>query len=428
MKNSLKLVTSLLIAPYLFSFGEWEKIDDFEYEDPAEMWNTWFIGGVAADLAIAEILQDPADPENKALYFDINAYNTTLWILSAMIPKEEVVIPDGSEATLYFRWFWTGVDHATSPMLTDIQSTWLAPGEEGNNTDRPADFTVLNWEQRVNIHSNVADFGARTPFLDLYDNNQYRPALLPGGQELFEIPVGTWIEYWIHVNNAPGATGADEYSVYVKVTGEEQKRLIVSSASNPDLYFDTMLFRGQLAGDIRRFRYVSYTGPPTNRFVGDMTLLDDVYFDPTGLNLETPPDVVLPEGSVEFWNGQPLVRLEGGEAWVETPLLKWLGVDGDPWVWSDAFSTWLYLPEYSGLGAWTFVTHFGEAPGEGTGEVWNGLPIVTSADGSSWVDSPLLNWLMVDHDPWIWCDSLVTWLYLPEYDAAGAWVYVFPGG
>ena len=410
-----------LLLPAI-AFATWEKIDDFEYENPADMWNTWFIAGQVGFIAIADIIEDPADKDNKALHFDINAYQMDVHTLTAMLPKAETRIPDGTEATFYWRWFMAG--HDTSPVIgfSLDEYEWMEPGAEGNDTERPWSDVIVNWDYRTVILPNPT--WRRDQHIDIYDNNRYEIAYtFPG--ELFEFPAGQWFEFWKHVVNAPGASGADEYSVYARPLGGDQVRLIIGS-STPDLFFDTALFRGQLNGDLLRFRLVSYTGARNARYAGDMVLYDDFYIDYSGLNLTTPEGVRLPDTILEFWNGLPLVRI--GEAeWVESPLLKWLGVDFDPWIWSDALSTWVYLPEYKGSGSWMYVMPSPGEPPSGTGETWNGLPVVTLGDGSSWVESPLLDWVMVNHDPFLWSSTFSTWLYLPEYNAAGTWVYVLPG-
>lgn len=408
-----------------FLLAEWEKIDDFEYESADSLWDTWFLAGPLSEQAITEIIPDPVNPENRVLWYDVNTYQTTSQNPHAMVPKESTPVPDGSEATLYWRWFWTGVDFAAMMGFAVEPNAWTEPGEEGNETDRPISFDLVNWgDFRTVVNNQVSDFGPREENIYIYDNSGYSIGLIDA-ETPFEMVTGGWVEFWVHVNNTPGATGLDEYSVYAKLPGQEQVRLSVPSSSDPNLLFDTALFRGQLDGELPRFRYVSYPGAPSNRPSGAPVYVDDIYMDYSGLNTTTPPDVVNPDTVLDFWNGLPVVP-QGEERWVETPLLNWLGVDGDPWIWSDSLATWIYLPAYNNNGTWVYVQAPPGEPPTGDGETWNGLPVVTQGDGSAWVNAPLFNWIAVDDDPFLWSDSLSTWLYLPEYNAAGAWVYVLP--
>ena len=56
-------------------------------------------------------------------------------------------------------------------------------------------------------------------------------------------------------------------------------------------------------------------------------------------------------------------------------------------------------------------------------EFWNDLPVEFDLQNRAWVDSPLLGFMMVEYAPWVWVESLQSWLYLPEHDAEGSWVF-----
>jgi hypothetical protein len=230
---------------------------------------------------------------------------------------------------------------------------------------------------------------------DVYDTNGHRRILD------YPVEAGYWYEIWMHIMNRPGASGADEYAVYFKRSDESEATRLRIPSSDGSTFYDTALFRNQIDSAITHFGISFSMDSPASRNAGDPQYFDDFYMDPTGLNLTRPEGVTVPAGSLELWNTLPIVETVEGDYVNTEQVLGWLGVDWDPYLWSSALSSWIYVLEYRPFGPlWVYV--------------W------PRSDGLSPVPAP------THFDYYALVPELGRWAYIPEYSAEGEqWIYLY---
>lgn len=118
------------------------------------------------------------------------------------------------------------------------------------------------------------------------------------------------------------------------------------------------------------------------------------------------------------WAGRAVSK----SGWVATGnFLGNLYVLDNPWLFSDWFPSWIYVPESSvGVrGAWLYLPNWsGDFPA--STPAWSG-----SAEGGWMETGSWLGDVYVTQAPWIYVMLLSSWLYIPESSVStgGAWIY-----
>lgn len=132
---------------------------------------------------------------------------------------------------------------------------------------------------------------------------------------------------------------------------------------------------------------------------------------------------VLSDGAeVSFWGGEPI----DADGFVEAPV--WGGrvyVADTPWVWMERINNWLYAVEssVSSDGGWFLTINW--AVGQisaGAEPFWDDFVV----DAGGWVETgDWLGRLNVADAPWIWSESLESWLFARSFGPGAAWIYFF---
>jgi hypothetical protein len=384
--SSLPILGLLLLISCQLD-AEWMKIDDFETDD---IWEKWAMNANLTemyDLAIVDRIPDPLDPDNQVLFVNSNAFETSLWDQTSLFNTSAPHIPDGTEATLYFRLFRRGT--------SDGYVIGFINGSTPDFTFDTVNDRRIIAEPQVGWTSYQAYMRPRDTSWEVYDTNGFRR--VPD----FTVVAGYWYEIWMHIMNRPGASGADEYAVYFRRSDEaEPTRLMIPSSDGGTLY-ETALFRNQIDFAITNFGMSHTMDSPADRNAGDPQYWDDFYMDTSGLNLTRPEGVTVPEGSLKLWNSLPIVETAEGDFVNTEEVLGWLGVDWDPYLWSSSMSSWTYVLEYRPFGSlWVYI--------------W------PRSDGLSPVPEP------THFDYYALVPELGRWAYIPEYSAQNAqWIYLY---
>lgn len=389
MKKLLSLVPTfgLLTVLVCQSHADWMKIDDFEADD---LWEKWAMNAnlpAMYSLAIVDVIPDPLDADNRVLFVNSNAFETSLWDQTSLFNTSAPHIADGTEATLYFRLFRRGTSDGY--VFGFISERTPAPTFDTVDGRRIISEPQIGWSQYE------AYMRPRDTSWEVYDTNGFRRI------NDFSVEAGYWHEIWIHVSNQPGASGGDEYAVYFQRSDETEPTLLLIPSSDGTQTFETALFRTQMDFAITNFGMSHTMDSPANRNAGNPQYWDDFYMDTSGLNLTRPEGVRVPEGSLNLWNSLPIVETAGGDFVNTEQVLGWLGVDWDPYLWSSSLSSWIYVLEYRPFGPlWIYV--------------W------PRSDGLSPVPEP------THFDYFALVPDLGRWAYIPEYSAQDAqWIFLY---
>lgn len=407
LKNTLRLLTltSCLFLAVSSTHAEWLKIDDFEADD---LWEKWAMNSNLTEmysLAIVDQIPDPLDPDNRVLFVNSNAFETNLWDQTSLFNTSAPHIPDGTEATLYFRLFRLGT------------SDGYVVGFISERTPEPVFDTVddrrIIAEPQIGWTQYEAYMRPRDTSWEVYDTNGFRRI------EDFSVEAGYWYEIWMHIINRPGATGGDEYAVYFQRSDEsEPTRLLIPSSDGTQTY-ETALFRNQADFAVTNFGMSHTMDSPAERNAGNPQYWDDFHMDTTGLNLTRPEGVTVAGGSLNLWNGLSITD-SGGLEYVNTgDQLGWLAVNWDPYLWSESVASWIYVQTFRSFGPlWVYF--------------W------PTSDGSSPIPQPT-DPEMVLSDPedpnseliegdlvYVLVPGLNKWAYVPEYtEGAPMWAFLF---
>lgn len=349
MKNCkyriLILMGSFLI-PVLPLSAQWEKIDDFESTEG--FWDRWAMNvnePAMINLAIVDTIPDPLDPDNSVLFFNPNAYETNIWDQTSLFNTVLDPIPDGTQATWYFRFFKTG--NNVNGVFGFISERTPEPVFDFVGERRVITEPNIGWTQ---YEAYMGPRGDNDPTWDIYDTNGFRRI------SDANIGAGYWFEFWQHMNNAPGAVGTDEYAVYVRRSDEAEPRLLLIPSSDGTQFYETALFRTQMDFAITTWGISLTMGNPAERNAGNPIYFDDFHIDYSGLNLDRPEGVTVPEGQLVLWNALPMTE-SGGFNYVDTgDQMGWLMVDWDPYLWSTSLSSWIVIEDFKPFGSlWTYV-------------------------------------------------------------------------
>lgn len=320
MKNITPLISLTLVGLTASLMGEWKTLETFDGSVGLEYDSQKLHSGeTTTEYGVMQLIADPTDSSNMVGSFSAgpddpgNLLNDSSWW--ATLPE---TVPDESTAsTFYLRVYspTTNFDAGWSISFTDgIDKFW-------------ADNEVL---MRITSSGLVE---ARS---------------VSSQKSLGTVELNTWYEYWIVVNNS-----ANTYQVYARGGHFGTEQILAES----ELFEDTFNFRLSQVNTFKRFCLNFSTGGETDKRGRDPLYIDDMFYDPTGMNLTTPED------SGEMW-GPYTVNSDGATKWVDTG--DWMGVldvthamAGDTeWVYSWNLTNWVWLNrDYVAAdhGSWVYV-------------------------------------------------------------------------
>ena len=402
-------LAGICLFPALEISAQWQKVDDFESTEG--FWDRWAMNvnePALYNLAIVETIPDQLDPDNRVLFFTPNAYETTIWDQTSLFCIATDPIPDGSQATWYFRFFKTGND--MNGVFGFISERTPEPVFEMVGERKIIFEPNIGWTQ---YEAYMGPRGDNDSSWDIYDTNGFRRL------QDADIRPGIWFEFWMHINNAPGAVGADEYAVYVRRSDEAEPRLLLIPSADGSQFWETALFRNQMDYAITMWGVSLTMASPANRNAGNPIYFDDFHIDYSGLNLTRPEGVTVPVGELILWNALPISEV-GGLDYVDTEdQLGWLAVNWDPYLWSTSVSSWIYVHEFKPFGSlWVYMW----PKSDGTSPIPQPTHAEKVLSDPEDPNSPLVDGDMV----YVLIPGLNKWAYVPEYtEGAPMWAFLF---
>lgn len=360
--------------------ADWILIEDFEnaaYED----FNFWkrfapqgdiFLDGLdPTNLANGHYFADPGpqtDGQNNQIH---NAFT---------LPSP---IPEGGKGTLKYRVYF----YESGPFNLNIglSATTVQIDENlsKDNGQMIAPTTYGDFESQV----GWTDLGIIT----VRNGNGFSNTDVP-------IPVGEWITLYYLVDN-----GKDVTQFYYKLDSMAEPEVVKMVDGTTEV-----LFRN---GTIDPLVTLNVISAGSNAGQVSVYLLDDIYYDPTGFNLDGGTII----GGDPTWAGFDLVN-EAGDA-NTGEWLGWVNAGAAPWIWIYDVRNYFSIDEnqVTDDGSWAYVPY-------------TGLPYESwTPDASSYVNTEdFLGWLYVAGSDYVYSYTFERWLYLPvpQVGAAGAWCYI----
>ncbi|MFO7725926.1 MAG: hypothetical protein R6V45_10290 [Oceanipulchritudo sp.] len=380
----LKLLplTCLTATVSLTAVADWTLIDDFETKRGIEDYNIRLKFDGQGDILIDQF--DPQDPDNWVYFADPGPSrdvggNNQIWN-SMTLPEP---VPADGKATLKYRmYFFESGPFNVNLGLSDtpVEIDESLPPEEGQML-APNDYS--DFESQV----GWTDKGIIT----VRNGNGFSDTVVP-------IPVGEWTTLYYLIDNE-----LDRTQLFYQGESMDEPELVELVDGSTDF-----IFRNGTTDPLVTFTVIS---AGSNSGPVSVFLLDDIYYDPTGFNLD---GAELPEGPAS-WAGYPVIN-EAGDA--DTgDWLGWVSALSDPWIFVYSVGNFFYMPEeeVTDSGAWTYIP-YQDLP-------WEEWEI--GADGLVNTEN-FLNWLFVPGGDWVFSYTLERWIYLPQpaAGAAGVWSYV----
>lgn len=305
---------SELLEPVPGSPADWNAVDDFE---------EGFSWDVRKTLTRSETLQpDPFDPSGSTV-FSIDTGHRTEGVYRATVPIP--LIPEGAVGTVYQRFAYT------DPEIDVVFGL----------TDAPAVVEWGDYETGLRIYFSLNQLEARR-------GDRY----VPVDDDLLQLE--TWYEVWTVVDNAE-----DTYAIYIRGGSNYPERVLLAGE---------IPFRNGTSAALTGYA-LSYNA----RHCEGSFHLDDLFVDPSGVNLTRPAEVR--QSRYSPWADSP--RLLPEKIVKRTPL----GSLDDrlyPWVFHAGLEDWLFIPE----GGWTPAGTWAWSDGERS---W----VFLSAQWPGWVYSAL---------------------------------------
>ncbi|MEX0332000.1 MAG: hypothetical protein AB3N64_11305 [Puniceicoccaceae bacterium] len=319
--NKIKL-TTLCGLVSLFSvsaFAEWVLITDFEgavYDD-FDLYKRFAPQG---DLYLSGF--DPVNAANGHYYADpgpqVDGANNQIWN-GFTLPTP---VAEGETATLKFDVYL----YSTGPFNLNV-----------GLSDIPVSIDdTLSKENGQLLEPN--NYGSYESQMGIGETLNARNGSGFTNTGVFS-PVGEWFTLYYVADNANDVT-----YFYYKTAAMS----VPTAIPLPDAPF--ALFRNGTTDPLVTF---TITSAGSNSGPIDVFLLDNVYIDTTGPNLDGGTHV-----GGEFWGGYPLFDESGN---VDTgDWLSFINVASDPWIYVYNLSTYVYMPEdyVSGTGSWAYVPNF----------------------------------------------------------------------
>lgn len=381
MKVLNLLATSCLTAVCaLTASAEWILIEDFEnavYED----FNLWKRYAPQGDLFLEAL--DPTNLANGHYFADpgpqTDGQNNQIHN-GFTLPAP---IPEGGKGTLKYRvYFYESGPFNLNIGLSDTPVV-IDPELSKENGQMIAPTTYGDFESQV----GWTDLGIIT----VRNGNGFSNTVVP-------IPVGEWVTVYYLVDN-----GRDITQFYYKLDSMEAPAIIEMVDGTTDV-----LFRNGTTDPLVTLNVIS---AGSNSGQVSVFLLDDIYYDPTGFNL----DGTIVDPGDPVWAGFDIVN-EAGDA-NTGDWLGWINASEDPWIYVYNVQNFFAIQEsdVSPSGAWAYIPY--------TGTAWEAFEI--GSDGLVNTGT-FLNWLYVPGGDWVFSYTFERWLYMPQPapGAGGAWAYI----
>jgi hypothetical protein len=324
----MKLMKPLTLAALASTFtlsavADWVLINDFEgaaYED----FNLWKRFAPQGDMFLTGL--DPTNPTNGFYYVDpgpqVDGANNQV---HNAITLPTPLAADGKGTLRYRLFFFEAGPFNLNIGLSDTPVT--------------IDDTLSKENGQLLTPTTYGDFESQIGWTDrgvitIRNGNQFLSTDVP-------IPVGEWITVYYAIDNVTDTT-----QFYYKLDSMESPQIITMEDGS-----NTALFRNGTDDPLVTLNIIS---AGSNSGPVSVFLLDDIYFDPTGINLDGGDPV---EGDT-FWAGYKVVN-EAGDAdtggW-----LGWVNTLNKPWIYVYSLNNYLYLEEdaVTSSGAWAFAVNF----------------------------------------------------------------------
>ena len=329
LKHQHRLFPSLILAVLLVCssslFADWILIDDFEsyevrtYSDNfgPDLIYPGVSSGALGQMEIVTGIEGTGG--EKAAWFSFGFQGISGEFFHQIPLPAEISV--NSAGTLYFRIWQSSLDLNWHVMISKV-----AAGEEPENTlvwlDQAAIFRYNRTEPEGSLYAHGGGY------------------LLP--QPAFSPAPGSWYDYWIILDNGyDGEVQADTagYSIYRKGPDDTGPSLMTWGVDQPRT---KLPMRNQAFDSLKAIVLVQM-----DQFGFNSWLIDDIYMT-LGACLSDPRT----GDSCESWCGYPVVdgHADTG-SW-----LGWLYVATEPWVYSYALDSWLYVPSCpDATGGWVYA-------------------------------------------------------------------------
>jgi len=297
-----------------YSFGEWTKVTDFQDVSAETIARYFQIQDASANIFVDYF--DPTDNTNKALYMDAGLRGVRCNALFVAIPLPEPV-PLGAKVTFKFDFFMAG---PSFDLNAGLSPTNFVTDENMNIVD-PAVPAFNDFEAQIRIQDP----------LTVRDGSNFR-------QTTNNPPVGEWMTIYIIAN---GTTKTNEGYLRTS-TGLQKLEIPVGDTVND--YWNWRIGRDET---LKAFYMGSSNACERGYDSNDIYLIDNVYIDYTGVNLDGDDEI-----GGDKWANYPLVQ-----GYADTgSWLGWVYPVGD-YVYILSLNTWAYLPESAvgSGGAWMYL-------------------------------------------------------------------------
>lgn len=382
----LKLLTlsSLTAAVSLTAVADWILIDDFESSTGEEDYNLLKKFDSQGDVFISKF--DPQDPDNFVYFADPGPSrdvggNNQIWN-SVTLPQP---VPEGGKATLKYRMYF----FESGPFNVNIGLSDVAVEIDESRTKAQGQLVMPNDYNAFESQVGWTDKGIIT----VRNGNGFSDTIVP-------IPVGEWTTIYYLIDNA-----TDRTMLYYQGESMDEPAVVELTDGSTDF-----IFRNGTTDPLVTLTYVS---AGSNSGPVSVFLLDDIYYDPTGFNLD---GADLPDGPIGpvMWGGTLLD--DNGN--VDTG--DWMGLvhaSTEPWVYSYSIDSFVYIPSshVTDEGAWTYFPYQDSPP-----STWSPAPNGAVDTGS------FMNYVYDSGTGWVYSYKFSRWIHLPTEgtDANGAWGFL----
>jgi hypothetical protein len=349
------------------------------------------------------IMLRAGDPEEGT---PINAISISAYNLPVEVPVGEVV-------TIYFHFAVERPEGARNFVVSE--KIFTNSNTKDNLEGSWGDGTCIQWNS--------------ASALLIHQGDGYIPANEDTTMNKMQSEV--WYDMWLHIDNQATTTGdtlGSRYDLYIR--GGQYGDTITHLPNTADIFqsaeFEPWLFRDDNDRPLRSVHFPMGTGNPASNYVGTAAIyINDLQMYLGDFVLEVPV-------AGDKWANRWDVASDG---WVKTTdpatgsdFLGWVNVSKKPWIFSQAYDKYIYLPEafVNSYGAWSYVLL---TPPSTSGTDWAHWSF---ADSQGWVKttdpetgSNFLGWLNANKAPWLFSGALNKYHYIPESYVmdSGAWVF-----
>lgn len=336
------LIAYLAILPV--AHADWVLVDNFSTPD-LSAWNSFLRGEGDPGRVDPEdppritVVPDPAGSDNTVLEIHPGRLilNISIGVHTRLLPEEAIIVdpfPETGFATWYFRALRPLVEGRPGQpsLIWGLSKEWT---DEVTGEPRPpaiyGDNSVtgrFNTDGRIDAHS-----GAYAQVSDPVDTD-------------------TWYEIWYVIDH-----GTNSYRMYIRggsqFSSEEPTLVFPMNEGDPD-----GVYRAPTFDDLKYLAFLTSTGSDDNPGGLNPSYVDDIYIDPTGINLTTPVSTAEPEPFNPFaglatdeWtelDGFGMVyAFSGSSDWIFHEVVGFLYTGSSPWMHHQTRG-WLWSPVVEG--------------------------------------------------------------------------------